>query len=1098
MRPLRVARLRRGLLPARIRDDSRGVAPLLIAITAMNASNYLFHVAISRLLGPTAYGALTALLSLMLVLSVPFGVLQATVARRVAILRAEDGERDVSALAASTMAVVLPIAGVALVAIAAFSPLIAAFLHVGVGAVCLVAAHAFVSLLLSVPLGCLQGTMRFGAFARVTLAGVLVRFAVGLGLVWAGFGVPGALIGSIAAQALTLPLALDALGLTGRVLRGARPALELIRGGFAQALLGLGAFWLLAESDVVLARHFLDETASGYYSSGSVLARALLFLPGAISIAALPRFAELRTRGPELRRILKLALGSVAVLEVASLSILVLARERVVSVAFGATFAPAATILPFLAIAAGALALALVLVYFHIAVNTRAHMIVFGGAILQALLIVLFHESPEQVASCVALSALATTAVLAHAAFAACRWPPPVIDEVVEAAGPAEHRLSVVLPCHNGGDGLADVLAALAEELAQVDHEVVVVSDGSTDRTVEIARSFGAMVIDHRDRRGKGHALRAGLAVASGEYVAFMDADGDISPSAIRPFLTLMRLYEPDIVLGSKRHPLSEIEYPLLRRMLSWTYHKITRVLFRVNVRDTQTGMKLLRRDVLTAVLPLMLEKRYAFDLELLVVAKRLGYTRVFEAPIAIDYRFSSQIDTRQAMGILADSIGIFYRRYVLNTYGPKARRVHAVAEDRSLSVSEDGTTVALSSGEASEGAVSPLRVLIVNWRDIRNPEAGGAEVYTHEVAQRWVRAGHDVSLLTSRFAGSRSRETIDGVRVRRMGRLRRGTFHLLAQRELARLQGFDVVLDEINTIPFFAPVWNRGRTRTVALIHQLAEEVWDAELPRPLAALGRRIEPRMLSFYRDVPVATVSASTQADLLRIGLNDVRVVPQGRDEPPIGHRPPKEAMPTFLYVGRLAANKRPDHAVEAFRSIRQRLPEARLWIVGQGPMETALRSSLPDAAELLGFLSRADLYDRMARAHCLLVPSVREGWGMVITEANGVGTPAAGYDVPGVRDAIRDGVTGVVSETESPGSLADAALAATSDPRAYAEMCVQALAWASRFSWDVTAQALFDVIAPESLRVAAREAPPITHPLREEAPREFIPSLQPST
>jgi hypothetical protein len=197
----------------------------------------------------------------------------------------------------------------------------------------------------------------------------------------------------------------------------------------------------------------------------------------------------------------------------------------------------------------------------------------------------------------------------------------------------------------------------------------------------------------------------------------------------------------------------------------------------------------------------------------------------VFEAPVEIDYRFSSQVDPGQAMGILTDSLAIFYRQYVLGSYGPKHRRPATAWGDPSLSVSEDDTTIAI----APTAVDRALRILIVNWRDIRNPEAGGAEVYTHEVARRWDRAGHDVTLLTSRFDGVRSKETVDGVRVRRVGRLRRGTFHLAVQHELARLDGFDVVVDEINTIPFFAPLWNRGETRTVVLVHQLAGDVWDA-----------------------------------------------------------------------------------------------------------------------------------------------------------------------------------------------------------------------------------------------------------------------------
>jgi glycosyltransferase involved in cell wall biosynthesis len=761
------------------------------------------------------------------------------------------------------------------------------------------------------------------------------------------------------------------------------------------------------------------------------------------------------------------------------------ARHGLITFAFGSSFADAAALVPLLALGGGTLAVALLLVYFHIAVGTRSHVLLFGGLTLQTVLIALFHDDAIQVATSSVVATGATAVALYLAARAAIRWPPGASDAVQAPTGPATCRLSVVLPCHNAGAGIGDVLTALRAELGTLDHEIIVVSDGSTDETVDIARRFDVSVIEYAERGGKGHALRVGLAKARGEYVAFMDSDGDISPIALRPFLTIMQLYEPDIVLGSKRHPLSEIEYPPVRRLLSWTYHKVTRVLFRVNVRDTQTGIKLLRRDVLAAVLPKMVEERYAVDLELLVVASRLGYKRVFEAPIRIEYRFDSQVDPHQALGILTDSFRIFLRRYVLNSYGIGRRRLRRAGEPL-------GLTVADRSIQVREREDRALRILIVNWRDIHNPEAGGAEVFTHEVASRWAASGHEVWILTSRFPGARQIELIDGVRIRRIGRLRWGTFHLRAQRELARLDGFDLVIDEINTVPFFAPFWTRGTTRTVALIHQLAEDVWNAELPRPLAAMGRRLERRMLSVYRHVPVVTVSESTRSDLLRLGITEVTVVPQGRDEPPHGVRAGKEHDPTFLFVGRLAQNKRPDHAVAAFRSIRVQLPGARLWVVGRGPMEASIRASLPDGADLLGHLSREELYERMARAHCLLVPSVREGWGMVITEANGVRTPAAGYDVAGIRDAIRPGVTGELADPADPDALARAAVSIVADAARYRAMCADAHAWASRFTWDKTAARLLHVVTAATVQRDVPSSDRSTQ--REEAPRELIPSF----
>jgi glycosyltransferase involved in cell wall biosynthesis len=242
-----------------------------------------------------------------------------------------------------------------------------------------------------------------------------------------------------------------------------------------------------------------------------------------------------------------------------------------------------------------------------------------------------------------------------------------------------------------------------------------------------------------------------------------------------------------------------------------------------------------------------------------------------------------------------------------------------------------------------------------------------------------------------------------------------------------------------------------------------LAADVWDAELPRPLAKAGRWLELRLLSLYRETPVVAVSPSTRADLRDVGFSDVAVIANGRDEPPPGLSGlPKEPTPTFLFVGRLTANKRPDHALQAFRTIKRAVPDARLWLIGQGPLEAKLRRELPPGAELLGRLSRRELYERMARAHCLLVPSVREGWGLVVIEANSVGTPAAGYDVPGIRDSIRPGETGLLAPAGDPEALGRAAVALVSEPERYERVRRAAIEWGNTFSWEATADELLAI------------------------------------
>ena len=1050
-------------LPSKAVELLRGALPLLLAVGLQNASNFLFHLAVSRMLGPSSYGALAAILAIALVVSVPFGVVQAVAAKRTSVLRVSGQDAEITdAAARGIKGTALVGAGLALLFLVA-GPLFAIPLHLDLGSVSLLAPFLVFTLVLGVPLGVMQGRLRFGALGAVALVAVGVRLGLGVGLVAAGWGVPGAVVASTISQGVALALALALLSVPREVWSRARPSLSILRGGFAPALFGFGAFWLLVETDLVLARHFLGERDAGLFSAAGLLARALLFLPAAICWVALPRFAETGGRGEAARRWLRGAIGVTVVLSAAALVALVLLREWVVELAFGSRFLPAADLLPALGIAMALFSVTNLLVYFHVAAESRAWQLLLFGVVAEIALVSVFHASPEQIAFVVVGVAALVTLLQYHAASAILKWSPPAsklasYEEVGGKLLVLEAELSVVIPCHNGGPGLGGLLEKLSRELDGIPSEIVVVSDGSTDETArvaEVAGLEGVRVLHYPRRMGKGHALRVGLAEARGRYVAFMDADGDIDPEGLRPFLSLMELYHPDIVLGSKRHPMSDVHYPLVRRVLSWTYHKLGRVLFRVTVRDTQTGLKLIRRDVLAAVLPRMLEKRYAFDLELLVVARMLGYTRVFEAPVRIDYRFSSHVDMRAAFRILLDTLAIFYRRYVLDTY----RRDPRTTPDGSA-LPAPTRAASLPLGPLSlESSNGHLRVLFLNWRDITNPEAGGAEVYTHEVAKRWVEQGHQVSLLTSRFPGCSQAETVDGVRIRRIGRLRNGSFHLLVQRELARLSGFDVVIDEINTIPFLTPLWGRRLPPVVTLIHQLAVEVWDAELPRPLAAIGRRLEPRLLALYEDVPVVTVSESTRGDLQQLGLRNVHVVPEGLEEPPDLNGVRKEDVPTFLFVGRLTANKRPDHAIEAFRVIRERIPEARLWIVGRGPMEEAPSGPAPARSGD----ARIPAAARAVRAHGQgALPARHLGPG-------GVGDGDHGGELRRhprrwlrrPRCPRRDPPWGDRSAGggREPGRACSRRLSLIADDGAYASRREQALAWSRRFSWQRTADLL---------------------------------------
>jgi glycosyltransferase involved in cell wall biosynthesis len=297
------------------------------------------------------------------------------------------------------------------------------------------------------------------------------------------------------------------------------------------------------------------------------------------------------------------------------------------------------------------------------------------------------------------------------------------------------------------------------------------------------------------------------------------------------------------------------------------------------------------------------------------------------------------------------------------------------------------------------------VRILILNWKDLAHPAAGGAEVFTAKVARALVDRGHQVTLFAAAVAGAPEREVVDGVQIVRRGS-RFGVYRA-AKTFWAEQppRAYDVVVDEINTRPFLTPRWIHD-TPVVALIHQLAREIWFYEMPFPVSVLGRYVlEPWWLRAYREVPALTVSQSS-ADSLRTHHHwtDVNVVPEGwtpHEVPDV----PKEPQPTMVFLGRLVPMKRPGDAIEAFRRLSAQLPSAQLWLIGDGPLLERLRSAAPPRVEFLGRLARADLLDRLARAHVHVAIAVREGWGLNVSEAAACGTPTIGYAVPGLVDSI---------------------------------------------------------------------------------------------
>jgi glycosyltransferase involved in cell wall biosynthesis len=241
--------------------------------------------------------------------------------------------------------------------------------------------------------------------------------------------------------------------------------------------------------------------------------------------------------------------------------------------------------------------------------------------------------------------------------------------------------LSVVVPVYNGGHevvgNVETIRLAVARAVPDDEFEVIVVSDGSIDgsaeRLLESRAASGIRVIHYDRNLGKGYAVKAGALASRGAWVALVDADLDLDPASIPVYLEAARADGLDFAIGSKRHPESQLQYPRSRQIASWWYQQLNRLLFRLDVRDTQVGLKVFSRRVVDDVMPLLLVKQFAFDLELLAVATALGYDRIRELPVKLEYRFTgSALGSASVLRALWDTAAVFYRLRVLRTYQRK------------------------------------------------------------------------------------------------------------------------------------------------------------------------------------------------------------------------------------------------------------------------------------------------------------------------------------------------------------------------------------------------------------------------------------------
>ncbi len=353
------------------------------------------------------------------------------------------------------------------------------------------------------------------------------------------------------------------------------------------------------------------------------------------------------------------------------------------------------------------------------------------------------------------------------------------------------------------------------------------------------------------------------------------------------------------------------------------------------------------------------------------------------------------------------------------------------------------------------------MRIAFFNWRDIRNPDAGGAEVYNHELLKRLAAKGHKITVFTSSFPNAPEKETIDGIEHLRYA----GKFMIYPKSYFCykkHVQGrYDIIIEGINGVPFFTKFF--AKEKVVPLVYQLTKDNWYSGIAFPLAFAGYHSEEGMLALYRKNPAIAISESGKEDLERLGFEKVEIIHASHDvEPP--EKIKKEKEKTLIYLGRLTKSKRVDHAVRAFGRIRRDIKDAKFWVVGGGPekeklMKLAEELGLAESVIFFGKVSQEKKAELLSRAHIMLFPAVREGWGITVLEANACGTPAIGYNVHGLRDSIKNGINGYLVEDGDIESMAEQAGELLENEKELQGMGKSAKEYSKEFSWDKSSEQL---------------------------------------
>lgn len=361
------------------------------------------------------------------------------------------------------------------------------------------------------------------------------------------------------------------------------------------------------------------------------------------------------------------------------------------------------------------------------------------------------------------------------------------------------------------------------------------------------------------------------------------------------------------------------------------------------------------------------------------------------------------------------------------------------------------------------------MKVLVINWRDVKNPEAGGAEIHIDEILKRKPKSWN-VDFVSASFKGCKPEERINGYNVVRIpnNSLFNFTFRSYWDKVLSK-KGYDLIIDDISKIPLATPLYIKT-TPILAIQHHIHGKSLFKQLVFPMAFYVYNMEKYLLRHYVNTPLVAVSESTRDDLKKhYPFKKIVVSHNGIDFKSLnkGYKNSNTKKPVVLYFGRMKKYKRIEHILLAFRAVRRAVPGAELWLAGKGDHEPVLRKAAADldlagSVKFLGFVSEKEKLSVFSRSALSVITSEKEGWGISVIESNAAGVPVIGYDVEGVRDSVRNNDTGILVPNGDVEKLAFEIVRLLNDKKSRDRLSKASVRWASGFSWDNMARDFYKI------------------------------------